>query len=132
MLAHLRAPTSVRHALAMLAILALAMKLMVPPGFMPGSTIGQPIVLCSGQGPMMAMDHGVGHKPAEAPRHGSERSCAFSGLAAASLDAALDTPGIGPAPVLREPLAAIRYHAAPGRGMAAPPPPSHAPPAFRA
>jgi hypothetical protein len=84
-----------RHAsLAWLMVtLALAMKLLVPAGFMPvlGAN-GVSIVICSGSGPMsmtmampgMAGAHGGDH---DAPaKH--DAPCAFSGLAAPSLGGA--------------------------------------------
>ena len=84
-----------RHAgLAWLVVtLALAMKLLVPAGFMPVLDAGKfEIVICSGNGPMtmtmampgMAGQHGGDH---DAPaKH--DAPCAFAGLAAPSLGGA--------------------------------------------
>lgn len=72
-----------------LLALALAMKLLVPGGFMPAVSGGTIVIrLCSGTGPMaMAMpgladdERGEGH-PGKA-----EQPCAFGGLAAPALGA---------------------------------------------
>ena len=62
--------------------LALAMKLIVPAGFMPTISDGRFIVtVCTGTGPMSMAMPGLDHGKSEAP-------CAFAGLAAPSLAAA--------------------------------------------
>ena len=148
MLGHLRTSTAWRRVFAAIAVLALAMKLLTPPGYMPGTSLAQPIVLCPAQdgmamsheamaptatsGMSMAMHHGDGHGPSKAPHDNSEHSCAFAGLAGAPLAAGFDNPV--PAPIIAAATHAVAtgHTATPGRGMAAPPPPSHAPPLFGA
>lgn len=134
MLRHLRVSTSARRALIAFAALALALKIVFPAGFMPGTNFAQPIMICSGQGPVvMMMTVDEGGKPQPAKAHTShDHSCPFAGH--------------GAAPLAPEPVGSIasatRIAAvaevvptpslAPGRGMAAPPPPSHAPPTVHA
>lgn len=96
-------PTVRRHllthnALAMLVIVvALAMKAIVPAGFMPMLVEGRVVIaLCSGSGPVTAMadtghhaamivQHGGPSKP-DSPQHDNKpQPCAFAGLTAPSL-----------------------------------------------
>ena len=69
------------HRLALVLVAAvLAARLMVPAGFMPmRDGHGAGLVLCSGQGPMMAM-HGGGHGRKDATRH-EPPPCGFAALA---------------------------------------------------
>jgi hypothetical protein len=115
-----------RAGIAVLAMLALFLQLAVPQGFMLARDGGQPtIVICTGHGPLLAPtdNHGL---PAKAPKPGAV--CAFAGHGG--------TPTA--APTLT--LTAVRFEQAaapvqpllsttPGRGLAAPPPPSQGPPA---
>lgn len=132
MLGKLRSRTAARDALALLAFLALSLKILFPPGFMPGSSIAQPIVICSGQMPTgMVMDVGDQRRPDKAPHGGVDHLCPFAVNAA--------TPIVPDVPLAQAsaPYSAFLSFAppaptvAPGRGMAAPPPPSHAPPISR-
>ena len=120
----------VREEPATLAFLALALMIMFPPGFMAGSSFAQPIVICSGQGPvtMMMMEHGGHHQSDKAPHQRNDHPCPFAGHGATPL-----TPDVSTANhaggLLAASIAIVSVPAiAPGRGMAAPPPPSHAPP----
>lgn len=78
-------------------VVALAMKAVVPAGFMPMLVEGRVVIaLCSGSGPVtaiadmghhgaMAAHHG-GHGKPDAPQHDNKpQPCAFSGLTAPSL-----------------------------------------------
>ena len=118
-----------RAGIAVLAMLALLLQLAVPQGFMLARNGGQPtIVICTGYGPMLAPldDHGV---PAKAPKPKPAATCAFAGH------------GGTPTPATALTLGSVRFELAaalapptlsttPGRGLAAPPPPSQGPPAF--
>lgn len=122
-------------------LLALAMRMAVPTGFMwePAVDGGARLVSCSGMAPMPVAvapaAHGGHHMgaPSHGKSHdgdtGSSRECAFSGLAGA-LDLAdpLLTPALALIAAFALPLPVARA-AAPGRGLAAPPPPSRGPPA---
>jgi len=122
-------------------LLALAMRLLVPTGFMwdPAAGGAARLVPCSGMAPMpstpvahdmhgMAMagpSHEKGHEGGDA----SNRECAFSALGGA-LD--LADPFVAPATPLLAATALpslIVRAITPGRGLAAPPPPSRGPPA---
>ena len=117
-----------RAGFAVLAMLALFLQLAVPQGFMLARAGGQPaIVICTGHGPLLAAadDHGG---PAKAPKPKSDGTCAFAGHGATPTEAPLLTL----AAVRFERIAALaapRLSPTPGRGLAAPPPPSQGPPA---
>lgn len=107
-------------------VLALVMRVAIPPGMMAGpAASGFPIVVCTGHGPLVIGEVGGPKAP---PHKTSDAPCAFAAAAAAA------TPPV-PA-VVSQPLtivverSAVQFAAdlAPGRGLAAPPPPSHAPP----
>jgi hypothetical protein len=111
-----------------LAFLALALKVLSPPGWMIADASAGPgglIVICTGQGQLLF--DASGH---DAPAHKSRPDvpCAFSGHGAGAPPAAGPLTGVAfshafaPAPRL------ATADLAPGRGLAAPPPPSHAPP----
>ncbi len=112
---------------ACLAIAALFLQVLVPPGFMVGQTAGGPaIVVCTGHGPLQIRSQSPG-KPATPSKSADSATCVFAGHG-----------GVAPAPVLSIPMStrfAIVAEPAvaapdllPGRGLAAPPPPSQAPP----
>ena len=77
---------------AWLVALALLMKVLVPTGFMLGTSAGSiTIELCSGYGPMTMQTPmpGMAHHQGDKSSHGkAEQPCAFSGLSAPSLAAA--------------------------------------------
>ena len=111
-----------------LAVLALARKVLVPQGFMVAVRGAPfPLVICTGHGPLtVTLDQ---HGDPKAPAHKtSDAPCAFAGN--------LTPTAPSDVAVLAEPYAMVadRLHGdhgvdlAPGRGLAAPPPPSHAPP----
>jgi hypothetical protein len=116
-----------RQLTAFFAVLALALQILVPPGFMVARSHGAPaIVLCTGHGPLMMTPDKPG-KPDKSPQSDQGHVCVFAGHG-----------GIAPAPTLLGPiLARIDYVSAPpaqigdlrpGQGLAAPPPPSQGPP----
>lgn len=116
-----------RAAFLALAFLALLVKVTVPAGFMlatPGAGSGFPLVLCTGHGPLESK--AADQKGREAKTH-SDAPCAFAGQAAPP------TPALGAevpqtSAVAYAPQAAIPADLIPGRGLAAPPPPSQGPP----
>lgn len=110
-------------------ILALTAMLCAPSGYMPGlGRDGAPaLVLCSGHGPAADLgDHGSAPgKPARPDNHGA---CPFAAHGPApAAPSVLDVAVIPSAPAT---IGAQAQPAdlAPGRGLAAPPPPSQAPP----
>jgi hypothetical protein len=114
------------------ALCAVALMVMTPPGFMVARTSGAlPLVICTGHGPIVIADNNgaSGHRAPVRTPGASDKACVFAGHAAART---LDT-----SPLLRSAVfsrnsdsAVAPADAAPGRGLAAPPPPSQAPPAF--
>jgi hypothetical protein len=116
-----------RAAFLTLAFLALLVKVAVPAGFMvaaPGSGSGFPLVICTGHGEIVkTLPDGKGGDS----KSKSDAPCAFAGHAAPP------TPAVGPEIASAtfahavEPTA-IRFDLVPGRGLAAPPPPSQGPP----
>ena len=121
-------------------LLALAMRLLVPTGFMwdTAAQSGAQLVPCSGMAPPSsapaahAMHHmamaGAAHEKGKESGEGANRECAFSALGGA-LD--LADPFVAPAVPLFAAAALpilVRQASAPGHGLAAPPPPSRGPP----
>jgi hypothetical protein len=111
---------------AALAMLALVLQVCVPAGFMVSRDAGAPaLVVCTGHGAVtLAGDHG---QPGKAPADHEHGVCAFAGHGAAALAA----PHVAPIPVayaFAAPAPLQTMGQAPGRGLAAPPPPSQAPP----
>jgi hypothetical protein len=114
-------------ALALVA-LALVLRVAIPAGMMVGRAPSAfSLVVCTGHGPMVVGPDASPKAPARRP---SQAACDFAAAA---------TPGTPPPlTIVSQPLAvAARRTAgpfaadlAPGRGLAAPPPPSHAPPEF--
>jgi hypothetical protein len=134
-----------RHLAALILVCALAMRVLVPAGFMVGHTAsGAPaLVLCPGQneapvatpmhhdmahmmpdGSMMSGDHDAG-KQSHDP--GTDRPCAFAAVGLA-VDMPIPAPLLAPAPPPAFVALLSQAPGNPGRGLAAPPPPSTGPP----
>jgi len=126
-----------RHICMMMAVLALALKVLIPPGTMiatPSQGASFPLVLCTGQGPLLidgatlpgAPSAGK-EKPAQKSSH--DAPCLFAGHGAAT---PIPLPhGFEPVEWVTfdaPPQAAAPSSIAPGRGLAAPPPPPRGPP----
>ncbi len=110
----------------LVAILALALKVLTPPGFMVAQTPGAfPLVICTGHGPLKSVDLPI---PSDGKsRQTGDKPCAFAGHGLAPTLAQAPMLTVSPAIYLAEfPVPSGRP--APGRGLAAPPPPSQAPP----
>jgi hypothetical protein len=120
-----------------LAVLAVALRVLIPAGFMaaaPTNDLPFPIVLCTGQGAMVFAPGDVlpGYEdrgPDESTTHDSP--CAFAGHGVgAPAPNLIDTTRIEfvayAATTLPVPAVAI----APGRGLAAPPLPARGPPSL--
>jgi len=110
-----------------LALLALLLQGLTPPGFMVAREDGRAtIAICTGHGAATSIIDLTGHpaKPAQAK---PDAPCAFAGhgiVTATPIAALLASPIAAPS----APPAAPRFDLAPGRGLAAPPPPSQGPP----
>ncbi len=123
--AHFHPFRRLRLGLAVLALAALALKVLIPSGFMVAQTGGAfPLVICTGHGPL---DLSGQTDPLHGKKSSSDAPCAFSGHAATTpppsllIAAAVGLVYLAPAIDRRGDLV-------PGRGLAAPPPPSHGPP----
>lgn len=123
----------VRDAFMVLATLAIALKIMIPAGFMPGADQGAglpfALVLCTSDGVKVVDQLPTSHQTDE---HGGKSAhdapCPF-----AAQGAATPPPAMGPiAEVQRvghaEPLTPLARVVSPGRGLAAPPPLPTGPP----
>lgn len=109
---------------ALLALLALAVGAIAPPGFMVANGRGGPaIVICTGHGPASL----PGQTDRSNHRAGHDGACAFAGHGVTSTPPVVAQIAAAP---FAPPLDARSTFAdlAPGRGLAAPPPPSQGPP----
>jgi len=138
-----------RHLATLILACALAVRLLVPAGFMVGETAsGAPaLILCPGQSvpdsppsAMPGMHHGMAHimpdgrlmsgHDTEQQNHdpGTDRPCAFAAVGLA-VDMPVPPPLVAPAPPPAFAALLGQAPGAPGHGLAAPPPPSTGPPA---
>jgi hypothetical protein len=120
-----------RSWLLVFVILALAMRMAIPAGWMPSMAHGKAtITLCTGTGMVEAWVGADGkiHKEAPAKKSAGDQPCAFAGLTAAAEAPALDFAllPLPFAPQVAQSNAAIAV----AIGLAAPPPPATAPPAL--
>lgn len=123
--------TAWSHIAISLALIALMLRVLVPPGFMIPNQADQrgfAIVLCTAQGAQtIELDQDAPSKDAPAPTRNDKHPCAFSAPAQALTPpqvAAIVAVVWASAP--RPAIATMA--AAPGRGLAAPPPPQTGPP----
>jgi hypothetical protein len=112
---------------AFVAILLLAVQLAIPPGFMVArGSDGPALVVCTGHGPMMAHPDDTA-PPGKTPHSKSSPACPFAGHGGAPLTPPTFVPTTTSYQAT-EAAATVGADLAPGRGLAAPPPPSQAPP----
>lgn len=123
--AFLRSPIAIT-----LIALALTVRAMIPAGWMPATSGGFAVTLCTGGMVSTAWVDGEGRIHKEKPgESNTTEHCAFAGMAQAVLGS--DLPAVV-APVAaaiadtRSRLSAVSI----GKGLAAPPPPSTGPPAI--
>lgn len=137
-MANLRQLPARRRSVALLLAVALAVKLLVPVGWMPALN-GHRLTLemCGGYGPVsppmaMAMkDAADAMKGAHSDHRkhdkaGADQPCGFAALSFALAGPA--APALDRLPVLREPITLPVLTVGVGRGLAAPPPPATGPP----
>ena len=124
---------------ALLAALALLVRVLVPAGFMPMAAAGgvPTLVLCSGQGPMVmpmpqamagmaGMDHGKDHSgqhDGDSTNHGC-----FLGAISGAVDIAAPLAPIALPFITVVASRVASFVVRPGLGLAAPPPPKTGPP----
>ena len=112
---------------ACLAVLALTVQVLVPQGFMVARQGDRPaIVICTGHGAVLSRDDLGGH-PAKAPKSKPDMPCGFAGHGLGLATAPLALLASVSSWRLPGPSASSA-DLAPGRGLAAPPPPSQGPP----
>ena len=110
-----------------LALLALFVQVLAPPGFMVERQGGRTtIVLCTGHGPVLTLSDLTGH-PTKTPKSKPDAPCAFAGHGAAAAPPMVAFIG-RPLERAGDASGPARLDLAPGRGLAAPPPPSQGPP----
>jgi len=111
-----------RPGLLVLAFAALLLQAMIPAGYMVGSASSPGLVICTGHGALTSQDH-----PGGAPATSHEAACVFAGHGLALATPVFDRV---PTPVVidRTPATVRAREQTPGRGLAAPPPPSRGPP----
>ncbi|MCW3847482.1 hypothetical protein OF829_09525 [Sphingomonas sp. LB-2] len=116
-----------RVALALLG-LVLALRLLVPAGWMPSGKGGFTVTICTGSAMEAAWVDTEGKVHKQAPAQGGDQHCAFAGLGAPMLGGGLP-PAIAPLLPADAAPATTRALASIGQGLAAPPPPATGPPA---
>jgi hypothetical protein len=110
-----------------LALVALFLQGATPAGFMLARQDGRATVtICTGHGAAVSVADLAGH-PGKSSQSKPDAPCAFAGHGAAVSPplAALIASPLGQSSA---PLVAARFDLTPGRGLAAPPPPSQGPP----
>jgi hypothetical protein len=110
-----------------LALVALFLNGATPAGFMLARQDGRAtITICTGHGAALSIADLAGH-PGKSPQSKPDAPCAFAGHGAVVSPPLAALIAI-PTGRLSAPLVAARFDLAPGRGLAAPPPPSQGPP----
>jgi hypothetical protein len=115
--------TLVRQGFLFLALIALLVKVIVPPGFMVSSHHGSALQICTGHEAMPNGDDGSQDKTAK-----HEAPCAFAGHALGFSPPVFDGVPLVQTLAYVLSLTGLHQDLVPGRGLAAPPPPAHAPP----
>ena len=111
---------------AFLAALAVFVRILIPPGFMPAGPAIVGVVICSEHG--VASTDGGDPTPSGTQKKAGESSlCPFGWNAAGTIPLGLARPAVSRV-VYAAATDARPLPVSPGRGLAAPPPPSQAPP----
>ena len=121
-----------RNLAAVLIVLALALRVIIPSGFMPSSERGFALTICTGMDTQTVWMDKSGKLHKEDPSKGKSvehQPCAFAGAAMAADVLSADFQ-VAMAPVaLAIPVFAKREVSV-GAGLAAPPPPAIGPPSY--
>ena len=112
-----------RTGLVILALAALWIQALIPAGYMIAPDQAAGLVICTGHGPLASHDH-----PGGEPTSNHDGACVFAGH---GLAVSPPIPTQAPVSVtfVHAPVATFAVAQSPGRGLAAPPPPSRGPPA---
>ena len=128
----IRASSPFRNIAAALIVLALALRVIIPSGFMPSSERGFALTMCTGMDTQTVWMDKSGKLHKEDPSKGKSvehQPCAFAGAAMAADVLSADFQ-VAMAPVaLAIPVFAKREVSV-GAGLAAPPPPAIGPPSY--
>ena len=128
----IRASSPFRNIAAALIVLALALRVIIPSGFMPSSERGFALTICTGMDTQTVWMDKSGKLHKEDPSKGKSvehQPCAFAGAAMAADVLSADFQ-VAMAPVaLAIPVFAKREISV-GAGLAAPPPPAIGPPSY--
>lgn len=128
----IRAFSPFKNIAAALIVLALAVRVVIPSGFMPSSERGLALTICTGMDTQTIWMDSKGRLHKEDPSKGKSvehQPCAFAG-AGMAVDITTPEPYAEIAPLaLATPVFAPREVSV-GHGLAAPPPPAIGPPSF--
>ena len=128
----IRASSPFRNIAAALILLALALRVIIPSGYMPSSQRGFALTICTGMDTQTVWMDKSGKLHKEDPSKGKSvehQPCAFAGAAIAA-DFPANALQIAMPPVaLAAPVFAKREVSI-GSGLAAPPPPAIGPPSY--
>lgn len=117
----------VRNVFLTLAAFALALRVLVPAGFMVDSTSrGVALVICTSQGTTVVHQDGAPASPASKSQH--EAPCTFAGHGTGAVAPSLAAPAAAAYAAYVAASPASPPGLAPGRGLAAPPLPARGPP----
>jgi hypothetical protein len=112
-------------------VLALAVRMIIPTGWMPSMIAGKAtITLCTGAGMVEVWVDADGkiHKDSPAKKSANDQPCAFAGLSAAADASSYTELSLEPALPPQSVPVAVLTGVAIGLGLAAPPPPAIGPP----
>jgi hypothetical protein len=121
-----------RNLAAALIVLALALRVIIPSGFMPSSERGFALTICTGMDTQTVWMDKSGKLHKEDPSKGKSvehQPCAFAGAAMAADFLAADFQ-IAMAPVALAIPVFGKREVSVGAGLAAPPPPAIGPPSY--
>jgi hypothetical protein len=128
----IRAFSPFRNVAAALIVLALALRVVIPSGFMPSSERGFALTICTGMDTQTVWMDKSGKLLKEDPSKGKSvehQPCAFAGATMASdLPAGDFTIALAPFAATAAVFAAMEVSV--GNGLAAPPPPAIGPPSY--
>ena len=109
-----------------LSLVALLMQVVVPAGYMVAQGANGPdVVICTGHGALVASADQ--HHSGKAPASRADAPCVFAGHGVLAPPADAAPAGVFPLSYISVPATGL-WDLAPGRGLAAPPPPSQGPP----
>ena len=128
----IRTSSPFRNIAAAMILLALALRVIIPTGFMPSSERGFALTICTGMDTQTVWMDKSGKLHKEDPSKGKSvehQPCAFAGTAMAADVLSADFQ-VAMAPVARATPVFAKREVSVGSGLAAPPPPAIGPPSY--